>query len=353
MAGKTTSGTRTQAAASMADSGSIGRLDPHYFNAFSFCLVLNKELQLIKTPVAYPIVHSFSLPLFSYSSEVFHYNLVSIKVGNNAFTDVMVYPLHPTSFSSREFLEQPPAGTSAFGLKLGTQMSELSFGLLDFSRIIKFPAACDSEVVYPEVNTENCILRSAVNGINILGESKQKERSSFFVHSQEAFAYVPGEVCFVAFRDIEFELLPFVEQTQNKNISFEVCISWEIVPDRSVIDNRLGLSLLDHPAGLLDAGDSELGRQCLPQCLINERVELNIIPNMILPCSINTELQSFAVSSDSSSYLWSCSNPDFCCSNNLHTGNRAVKVFKPCAHGCQVASGGEMGNRSKLRGIRP
>ncbi|MDI6737600.1 MAG: hypothetical protein QME12_03725 [Nanoarchaeota archaeon] len=32
---------------------------------------------------------------------------------------------------------------------------------------------------------------------------------------------------------------------------------------------------------------------------------------------------------------------------------KAEEVFKPCAHGCQVASGGEMGNRSKLRGIRP
>ncbi|MFH1065653.1 MAG: hypothetical protein V1734_04080 [Nanoarchaeota archaeon] len=353
MAGKTAFGTRTQFTTSMADLGGIGRLDSDYFNAFPFSFVLDEELQLMETPVAYPIIHSFSPPLFSYSFKVFHHNLVSIKTGNNASADVMVYPLHPTSFSSREFLEQPPAGTSAFGLKLGTQMFELPFGLLDFSGIIKLPAACDSEVVYPKVNTENSILRSGVNGVNILGESEQKESPSFFIHSQEAFAYFPREVFFVAFRDVEFELLPFVEQTQNKNAPFEVCASWEIVPDRSVIDDWLGFSLLGHPAGLLDAGDSELRWQCFPQCFINKRVELNIIPDFILPSSVNTELQTPAVGLDSSGYLWSCSNLDFCCSNNLHMGNRAVKVFKPCAHLCQVASGGEMGGRSKLRGIRP
>ena len=350
---KTAAGTKSQVTAFMADLGSIVRLDSDNFNAFSFCFVLDKTLQLMETPVANPIVHSLSSACFPYSFKVLHHNPVAVEFRNNVFTDIMVYPLHPTSFSSGEFLEQPLAGTSAFSLKFGTQIFELPFGFFDFGGIIKPAGACDSEIVYSEINAKNSILQCVVNGLNLFRESEQKESSAFFIHSQEAFAYIPREVFFVAFGDIEFKLLPFVEQTQNKNVPFEVCASWEIVSDRSAIDGWLGFSLLDHPAGLFDASNSKLRRQCLPQCFINKGVELDIIPDILLPCSINTELQSFAVSFNGVNYFRNGRNFDFSCCNTLHRDARPVKLFKYGVGVWQVASGGEKGNHSKMRGIEP
>lgn len=353
MTGKTTTGTRTQFSTYMADLGSVFRIDHDYFNSLSLCLILDEELQLVETPVANPIIHSSSFSLFSYSFEVFHHNLVAAEFSNYLFADIMVYPLHPTSFSSGEFLEQPLAGTSAFALKFGTQIFELSFNMFDFGGIIKSVDACDSEVIYSQINTENNISQSIVNGINILTESEQKENSAFFIHSQEAFAYFPREVFFVAFRDIEFELLPFVNQTQNKNVPFEVCASLEVVPDRSVIDNWFGFSFLDHPAGLFDAGNSELRRQSLPQSFIHERMQFNVISDIILPCSINTELQPLAVGFNGVNYFRGGSNLKFCCSDNLHRDTETFKLFKPGAGVWQVASGGEWGNHSNLWSIKP
>ena len=350
---KTAAGTKSQVTAFMADLRSIVRLDSDNFNSFSFCFVLDKTLQLMETPVANPIVHSLSSACFPYSFKVLHHNLVAAESGNDIFTDIMVYPLHPTSFSSGEFLEQPLTGTSAFSLKFGTQIFEFPFSAFDFGGIIKPVAACDSKVIYSQVNTENSILRSVANEFNLFGESEQKESSAFFIHSQEAFTCLPREVFFIAFRDIEFEFLPFVEQTQNKNVSFEVSASWEIVSDRSAIDGWLGFSLFVHPAGLFDASNSKLRRQGLPQCFINEGVELDIIPDIILPCSINTELQSFAVSFDSVNYFRSGRNLDFSCCNTLHKDAKSVKVFKYGAGVWQVASGGKKGNHSKLWDIKP
>jgi len=83
---KTTRQTRTKLTASMADLRSVVRLNPNNFDSFSFSFVLDKALQLEETPIANPIVHSLSSPLFSYTFEVFHYNLVSIEIGNNVFT---------------------------------------------------------------------------------------------------------------------------------------------------------------------------------------------------------------------------------------------------------------------------
>ncbi len=130
MARKTTFQTSTQLTTPMADLGSVVRLDPLNHYSFSFSFVLDETLQLIETPVAQHPIEFPAFSLFPDAFQVFHNNLVSIEIGNNVFTYTMVNMLHPTSFSSRKFFKQSLTGTSAFRLKLGTQILEFPFEIV-------------------------------------------------------------------------------------------------------------------------------------------------------------------------------------------------------------------------------
>ena len=305
---KTTRKAKTKSTALMADLGGMMGINPDKSNAFPFSLILDKALQLKEAPIANPIIHYFSFSLFSYPLKVFHYNPVSVEFGNNIFTYVMVNPLHPTSFSPRKFLEKPFAGTSAFALKFGTQIFELSLDLFDFSRIIKPAVRSNSKVIYSEVNTQNNILRNVVNSINLFRECKQEESPAFIVHTQEALAYLPREIFFVTFRNIEFELLPFVKQSQYKNIIFKIGTSLEIISYRSTFDDWFRFSLFYHAACLFDTSNCKLRWQGIPQSCISKRMEFDVITNFILPSNINTKIQSFSISLNSIDNFWSCIN---------------------------------------------
>ena len=134
---KATRQARTQLTASMADLGSIIRLDSFNSNPFSFSLVLDETLQLAETPVANPIIKPFSSSLLPYSFQVFHNNFVSIEAGNNLLAYVVVYPSHEPLLPATQLPKKPLGGASAFSLKNRTQILKLPFNLLDLMRIEK------------------------------------------------------------------------------------------------------------------------------------------------------------------------------------------------------------------------
>lgn len=329
---KTTRQTRTNLTASMADLGSVVRFNPNNFNAFSFSFVLDKALQLEEAPITENPIHLPSFSLFPDAFEVFHYNLVSVEVGNNVFTYTMVYMLHPTSFSSRELLEKPLSGTSAFRLKFGTQILKFPFGLFYFSRIIKPAVRTDSEVVYSKVNAQNNVLRTVVllSGSNLFRECKQKETSAFFIHTQKAFINFPVKIISVTGRDIELELLPTSEQPQNNSVSFEVSTSSEVVSDRCSFDDWFGFSFFDHSTSLSHTSDCYLSRkfETLSDCMVNSVMEFEVLGNVMLPRIINTELQGFSISFDSGDYFGSGIDSNFCSYNSSHIDSKTEQVFK-------------------------
>ncbi len=325
---KTTKGARTQLPTSMADLGSITRLYPNYFNAFSLGFVLDETLKLVETPVANPVVHSLSFSLFSYPFEVFHNDFVSIKVGNDVLADVVVSPSHKPFFSSRELLEKPLARMSAFSLEFVTQVFELPLDLFNFGRIIKPVVACDCEIVYSEVNAENNIMRSVVSDINLSGEREQEKSPAFSVHSQKAFFEFPTEIFFITLRDVKDKILSLLEQPQREDISFGFSTSWEIIPDRSMINNWFSFSLLDYSTSLFDTSNRELCWEGFPQSLVNKGMKSDIVIDSLLPSSIDTDLQSFSIGFDSSDCLFSCANFDFSCGDTTHTEYRTEQVFK-------------------------
>ena len=332
MARKTTFKSSTQLTTSMADLGGIVRFDLINNNTFSFSFVLDKTLQLIETPIADPIVHSFASSLLSYTFEVFHNNLVSVKIRNNVLAYVVVNPSHPTSFSSAYLPKKTLGGKSAFTLKLGTQIFKFPLDLLDFSRIVKLAVRSDSKVVYSEVDAQNIVLRTNVllSGINLFGECEQEETSAFFIHPKKAFANFPTEIFFVAVRDIEHELLTLLECSDNKSISFQVGTSWEVISDRSSFYNWFTFSLLDHPTSLSHTGNCYLGREfkSCPDSSIDFIMQFEVLSDFILPSVIDTELQSFGVSLNSPNYFRTGRDFNFCSDIRSHNNMEEEQVYK-------------------------
>jgi len=325
-------GTRTQFTTIGTDLGGVVRFNPINNNSFSFSFVLDETLQLEKAPITENPIHSLASSLFPDTFQVFHNNLVSIEVGNNILAYTMVYILHPTSFPTTKLFKQSLSRPCAFRLKIGTQILELPFSSLDFSRIIKPTVRTNGEVVYSKVNAQNNVLRTVVllSGSNLFRECEQEETSAFFINTQKAFINFPIKVISVTGRNIKFELLPTLEQSQNKSIPFEVSTSWEVVSDRCSFDDWLGFGFFDHSASLSHTGDCYLGRnfETLSNGMVNSIMEFEVLSDFMLPSIINTELQGFSVSPNSGNYFKGWIDSNFCSHNSSHKDNKTVDIFK-------------------------
>ena len=331
MANKTMFGTRTEFTTARADLGSVVRFDPINNNSFSFSFVLNKVLQLEEAPITENPIHLFSFSLFPDTFQVFHHNLVSVKIGNNILTNFMINFSHKPLLSARYFLEQSLGRPCAFGLKFTTQVFEIPFSLLDFSGIIKPAIRTDGKVVYSKVNAQNIRLRVNVllSGSNLFRECEQEETSAFFINTQKAFFDIPSEIFFVAVWDGEWNLDSAFNSSQAQNIVFEGSRTREIISHRASIYKWFGFSLFDHSTSLFNTSDSQLALQStISEILINERMEFNVVSDMFIPSSINTELQSFTVNMDSLNYIRSCIDTNFGSYIDSHKGIEEEQVFK-------------------------
>lgn len=324
-------GTRTQLSTTRTDLASVVRLDPNNFNSFSFSFVLDKTLQLIKTPVTNPIIHNPSSMLFPNTFEVFHHNLVSVKVGNNTFTYVMIVPSHKPLLSSRDFFKQSSRTSCAFGLEFTTQIFELPFNLLYFSTIIKPTVTTDGKIIYSEVNTQNNVLRTTVllNGSNLFRECEQEETPAFFINPKQTFLNIPIEVFFVTSGNSEWNLYSSFDSSQTQNIVLERSTAREVISHTYSVDSWFRFSFLDHSTGLFDTSYSELALQSsLSQGFIDKRMEFNVIFNLSFPCLIDTELQSFSIDIEGFNYSWSRIDSNLCSYSCSHKDNEIVELFK-------------------------
>jgi len=327
---KISMGTRTKLSTARADLACVVRLNLFYNDAFHVGFISDETLQLVEAPVANPIIHHSPSSFIPYSFEVFQNNLSTIKTFDDAFADVVINPSHITSFPSTKLFQQSLSRPCAFGLKLSPEIFEFSLCLLHNTAIKEPCSACDCEVVYSEVNAQNDTLRATVllNGINLFRESKNEKASAFSINPENAFTDFPVKIFLIAGGDVELKLLSSFKQSQNQDVAFEVSTPWEIVSDRSSLNDWLGFGFLNHPTSLTYAGYCELSRQSLPKMLIDKRMELNIIPNAFFPSFINTELQSPSISLDSLNYFKGCKNFDFCAHGCSHKDRKEQQIFK-------------------------
>jgi hypothetical protein len=328
---KGTTGTRTKMSTSMTYLGRIVRFDLLEGHTLSFSLILDKGLQLKEAPIADPIVHSLSSISFPDTFEVFHYNLLTVETFNNVSTDIVVYPSHPTSFSSAKLLEKPFCRTSAFALKLGTQIPVFTFDLFNFIRLIEPAIRCDCKSVYSEIDAENSVLRTVVlDGIDLSREREKEKASTFFINPEQRFTYLPGEIILVTIRDLEFELLSGFEKSQIQDITLDSGTSREIISYTCMIDQRFRFSFLDNTASLFETCDSELrwNFEFSPDSFVYDFMEFDIILDFMFPRMVNTELQRSTVCFYSSDYLFGWSYLDLSGCYSSHNYSKYGLLYK-------------------------
>jgi hypothetical protein len=269
--------------------------------------------------------------LFPDTFQVFHNNLVSIKVGNNVFADVVINPSHITCFSSTNLPKKTLGGKSAFALEFTTQEFELPFSLLNFSRTKESVIRSDRKFVYSEVNTENK-LRSVVYSIDLFRECEQEKGSALFINSQETFSWtVPTDkIFFVTIMDSDDSFLPASQCFIDKSVSLEPCTPWKIISNTCSFNNGLGFCFFNISASLTNAGNCQLRWQFESQSevFIDDVMQFDVIPYFMFPSSINAELQCFGISRKSINYLWCSGNFYFSCYNTSHNTEEGVGIFK-------------------------
>ena len=319
MANKRRTFTRTNLSTFGADFGGIVRFNSNKFNPSYLCFVLDEVLQLKETPITNPIIHSSSKISFSNPLEIFHNNFASIKIINNFLADVMINPSHETSLFSRNLLQEPSGTLSAFALEFTSQELEFSFNLLNLGGMEELSIRSDSEIINPQVHTQNSTLRVRALGRKFLGECKQEEASAFFVNPQKALFNFPTEIFFIAIRNSKRNFNSSFNCGNAQNIILERSRTREIVSNRTELDYWIGFCSFNNSTGLLNAGNSQLTLQShFSQFGVNKRMKLNIISNFHSPSDINTMLKSFLIEINCINNLLSWFNFNFGCYSNSH-----------------------------------
>jgi hypothetical protein len=304
---KRTTRTRTKLSTFGTDLGSVVRLDLDKFNSLPFSFVLDETLQLKETPIANPIIHSPSKISSSNPLEVFHHNLISIKLGNDCFADVVIYPSHKPLLSTRDFSQQSLSRLCAFALEFTSQEFEFPFNLFDLRGVEELSIRSDSEIIYSQVHTESSV-RTRTDGA-FLGECEHEETFVFGINPQKAFINFPTEIIFEASRDSERNFNSSFDCRDTQDIILERETSGRVISNGTEFNKGFSLSSFNHPTSLFNAGDSKLRRQShLFQSQINKWMKLDVIHNSQLPSFINTELHSFFIGSNSLNNFFSYFN---------------------------------------------
>jgi len=326
---RTTNKTRMSDCMIMADRTffrGISRINIDNPASFSYSFIFNKALELPKSPLMHPFVVSCSFPDVAYvlkdnSCSCFH-------TINNLFTNVVILPSYKPSPSIAERFELSFGRFCAFGLELTNQPITLDskrFNLLSEELVI----GSDSEMIYADVHSKNSVLEARAIGVNIFSECEQEEASSFFIYLQKAFFDIPIKIFFVTVWDSEWDFNSTINSGQTQNIIFERSTTRKVVSHTYSINSWLGFSFFDHSTGLFDTRYGELALQTnISEMLIDKRMKLDIIPDMLIPSNINTELQSFRVDVESFNYLSGCINFDFSCCSCFHRDIEEEQVFK-------------------------
>src|SRR3989338_4847642 len=329
---ETTFGTRTQRTTFMADTRGIHRIGCNNLNAFSFSFIFNEELQLSETPIANPPIEDYASSLFSYSFKVLHYNLVPDKIRHNLFTDVMVYPGHETSFSSRKLPKKSSGIVGAFGLKLLPDIFESAFSLLNTCGTKEFTSGSYNKVVDSKINAKNLVFKSAF--IYFSGKYENEITSAFTVNLQQTLFNIPGsEIVSIAFRNVKDKTFTFVNSPNSEDIAVQISTAGKIIPDRTPVDDWLGFSTLNYSTSLFNACNRYLRwqQEVSSQVHINNMMEFKIVFYPHFPSSIYTELQSLRISLGSVNYFTGCRNLNLGCCDGLHQFKKSSFNYKPCA----------------------
>ena len=281
-----------------ATLGGIGRININNSDSFSQCLIFNKTLELVESPLVNPFIVSGSC---SDIFQIFHDDYIAIiQTFNNIFADIVVTPSHKPIPISREIFKFSLGSSGAFRLENRNKSIMLDSQLFDIFTI-KFSFRCNSDFIDPEVNTQNPV--TMLRFLDIFPEECESEIIFTFGLSEQTFSDFPIEIFQSIIRNFNRNFNSALNSGNTQDIIFETKTSRGIISDRNSIYNWIGFCFLNHPTGLFNTRNSQLRRQSnFSQILIDKRMELHIISNFHTPSNINTMLKSFFVKFNSFNY---------------------------------------------------
>jgi hypothetical protein len=198
------------------------------------CLVPDKPFQFVKRPVVqFPIELRSTTFLHTDFSQVFKSEHCIWEL-NNLFRDIMILVSHKPSFSTRRFTEFPFGGSSAFGLKCGSEIRVLGTSILHSRRIKECVVGTDRNINDTSIYSEDRLFRSYFRGIGFK-LAMQIERIIVLAKGQVRRLDFPRQVLPVIFRDTKCDLNPTFR-------SRESCIlGTQTNPDHSLIVSHCGI----------------------------------------------------------------------------------------------------------------
>lgn len=283
---KKTFGTGTKRTAFRTDLAGVVGTDFDYINPSLHCLVADEVLQLVEAPAIQPEVESSASPASSYAFNIFQYNSSSAAVVNDLFAYNMVPVSLETPFPARYLFEQFLCRPCAFALEPCPQTPEFEHVSFDFSSTEELPAACYSNMVYSNINTN---LKSVRNlDVNISGKSNVQEHSLMSVNGEQSSLRRPIEILPIVFRNFYWNVNPAFDSSEPNFIKSESESSLVKSERHKLLENRLrAFVCFDRFKGLGSNTISvyhKLGRQAKP-----------------LPCFIIAKMMKFVSVADARS----------------------------------------------------
>lgn len=191
-------------------------------------LVLDKLFKFVERPgIQFPVELSTTPFLHTDLCEIFK-SEHSVGEVNNLLRDTMINVSHKPSFSSGHFTEFPFGGTSAFGLKRGSEVRELSANILHRLRIKERVIGTDCDINNTTINSENGLFRDGLRGIGF-NVAMQVKRVIILAKGQSRRLDFPRQILPVIFRDTERDPNPTVRGREGCIPRFEIDAYYPLV----------------------------------------------------------------------------------------------------------------------------
>ncbi len=273
------------------------RIDKNCLLPLHLCFVSNHILQLPKSPAINPSVKSFSHVFIPASSDVRQVlKDEHISCADDLFADSMVEVAHVTFPSARQSLKLSSGRLCAFALQSSSQpLMLLDSGLMARENI---SLACDGEVVYSDINTNN-FLRVTVSS-DVFGDCDVKEPSSLLVFDEHCSLEIPTMVFRVVFGDVKRNINSLVVGSNSYLIPFETCKSF-VKKNRSRFDKWFRTSQVFGTLGAFKSPSNSIHSKLrfkiksASKFLIDKAVKREFMFNVVLPTSIDSELNGLLI----------------------------------------------------------
>ena len=306
---------------------SMVRINLDYPDSFSTGFIFDELLQLVETPIIQPSSLFLSQSSFSYVSQVFHYNSSTFNIINNLFADIVVIPSHKLIFSARNLFKQSFTGSSAFCLEFSSQISKSILNEFNFSTIKEFVVATNSDIIYADIDTKNCSI-STIFSIDVFSNSKVKEQSSLFILNEHTFNNLPIFIFNKIVWNFDWNFNPSFDGIDTQDIIFNRETSAIIITGKLSLEDWFRFSFLNNFGSLFQATNNKLGLKLESTFnnSVNFIMQLDIIPNLVFPSIINTELQGSIINLESLNKMFIAWNFQLDCADTFHN-NHILKEY--------------------------